>query len=157
MNPIFAQRLLDRLQAQMVPQSNGCIWLTTKPDAEGYSRTSIQNRSHRAHRVIYELLVGPIPDGMTIDHTCHDPSECQPGPTCPHRRCVNPEHLEVVSSVENIARGGSFSSENAAKTHCVHGHEFTPENTYRPPLTSRRQCRACIRAAGKRYRESRGR
>jgi hypothetical protein len=65
---------------------------------------------------------------------------------CRNRRCVNPEHLEIVTSVENVMRGEGFGPKNAAKTHCDKGHEFTPENTYiRTRAQGGRECRACIR------------
>lgn len=89
--------------------------------------------SLRAHRVAYELLVGPIPDGLVLDHLCRN------------RACVNPAHMEPVTRGENVRRGvGMVWQVAAAKTHCKHGHAFTAENTRR---TSRgyRRCRACRR------------
>ena len=88
------------------------------------------NRAERAHRVAYELAYGPIPAGLTIDHLCR------------HHPCVNPAHLEAVTNKENILRGVSFSAVNARKTHCIHGHEFTVENTF-ITARGRRSCQAC--------------
>lgn len=68
-------------------------------------------RSRLVHRIAYELLVGPIPAGLVLDHTCHTRMpECQDNADCPHRRCVNPAHLEPVTYRENIRRGnqGAF-------------------------------------------------
>lgn len=56
-----------------------------------------------AHRIAYQLIRGPIPEGKLIDHTCHDPRTCAGGEDCPHRRCVNPFHGEAVTHVENVA------------------------------------------------------
>lgn len=102
-----------------------------------------------AHRYAYKLLVGPIPEGMTIDHLCRNTG------------CVNPAHMEPVTLAENILRGESPSAKAARQTHCIRGHEYTPENTHtvmRPDGRLRhRECRTCKRAYDKkRYAESRG-
>ncbi|MEU9699553.1 HNH endonuclease [Streptomyces sp. NPDC047981] len=92
-----------------------------------------------AHRLVVEVLRGPIPDGMVVDHTCHVPGECPGGPLCPHRPCINPEHLEVVPPAMNtsIARAARLRPEQ-----CKRGHVFSPENTYTDSRGSR-HCRAC--------------
>lgn len=120
------------------------IW-TGRIDKYGYGRHSEQRL---AHRMVYERLVGPIPPGMTLDHICHDPLVCDGGTSCLHRRCVNPEHLELATRIDNQRR-----SRPAMKTHCKHGHEFTPENTYqRPDREARRVCRACVNRRSAAYR-----
>ena len=88
-----------------------------------------------AHRFMYEYLIGPIPDGMTIDHLCRV------------RKCVNPMHMEVVTQKENMLRGNTLQAKNKNKTHCVRGHEFTPDNTlvYRRNNGYMRICRKCKR------------
>jgi len=74
----------------------------------GYGTRSAHRRceTRLAHRIAYQLVVGPIPDGLVLDHLCHtrDP-DCADNANCPHRRCVNPAHLEPVTRRENIARG----------------------------------------------------
>lgn len=65
-----------------------------------------------AHRTAYEMLVGPVPDGLEIDHLCRN------------RACVNPNHMEVVTAKENVLRGIGISAQNARKTHCKNGHPF---------------------------------
>jgi hypothetical protein len=100
-----------------------------------------------AHRKAYELAHGPISDGLVVDHTCHNDTDCPGGYECPHRRCQNPAHLEAVSRGENVRRGRTGFDEST-RTHCPHGHEYTPENTriYR----GNRFCRACaVVASGK--------
>jgi hypothetical protein len=91
-----------------------------------------KGRSLGAHRVVYELSVGPIPEGMHLDHTCHtnDPV-CRGGP-CTHRRCVNPAHLEPVEPPENGRRVPV-----ARRTLCPYGHKAT-----RGPDGSKR-CNRC--------------
>lgn len=99
-----------------------------------------------AHRLAYEAVHGEVPPGTEIDHACHSRDlSCPGGRTCPHRRCVNPDHLEAVTRRENIRRGRSFINDKADQTHCVNGHEFTEENTYRRPDTGCRVCRECRR------------
>lgn len=61
-------------------------------------------RMEAAHRWVYEKLVGEIPEGLHIDHTCHSSSDCREGNLCLHRRCVNPAHLEPVTRSENAKR-----------------------------------------------------
>ena len=83
-----------------------------------------------AHRVAYELTNGPIPDGLELDHLCRV------------RHCVNPSHIEAVTHRENTLRGTGPIPHRARQSHCKHGHEFTPENTYRLP-NGCRHCRTC--------------
>lgn len=72
----------------------------------GYGNLKRGEKNSSAHRLAYELVVGPIPEGMTLDHLCHtNDLACSGGVACPHRRCVNPAHLEVVTLTENVLRG----------------------------------------------------
>lgn len=71
----------------------------------GYGEFNIDGISVYAHRYSYELNIGPIPDGLTIDHTCHNMDYSCPGGKCAHRLCVNPAHLEAVTTGENVRRG----------------------------------------------------
>jgi len=148
----------ERLWAK-VRKTETC-WLWTGGKARGYGFFTIGSKAdgtrHHAyvHRFVYELLVGPIPEGMTLDHLCHNADRsCPGGPTCLHRRCVNPAHLEPATMKENGLRGGSFAAINARKTHCKHGHEFTPENTYFNRKRGRRTCKTCRLSWQRRRRE----
>ena len=93
----------------------------------------------RAHRAFYELLVGPIPDGLDLDHLCRV------------RRCVNPAHLEPVTRSENLRR-----SVRSMRLVCKKGHPLTPENT-RVKSDGRRRCRTCQREADRRREARRAR
>jgi len=92
-----------------------------------------------AHRIAYELTRGHVPETMCLDHLCKN------------RQCVNPDHLEIVSLVENVMRGDSQFAKNARKTHCKHGHEFTAKNTYIHPKRGSRLCRVCRDDASAKY------
>lgn len=115
---------------------------------QGYGRFKSSGKEHRAHRLAYQLAIGPIDDGAHLDHTCHNADEnCPGGRTCPHRRCCNPRHLEPTTRVENVMRGRSQAAENARKTHCQKGHALTPENV-RLTSDGRRRCMACAGLTG---------
>jgi hypothetical protein len=110
---------------------HGCWPWVGHLNSWGYGRAWKDGRKQGAHRVAYEHFYGPIPYGLQIDHLCRN------------RRCVNPFHLEVVTSGENTRRGLSPSGQNGRKTHCKYGHEFTLENTV--IVQGRRRCRQCER------------
>lgn len=114
-----------------VDKSGDCWqWLAGTLHGYGVFSTCTDGRgqSHYAHRYSYELAHGPVPDGLTIDHVCHSRDKsCGGGDRCKHRKCVNPDHLEPVTNVENVMRGRSAAALNSVKTHCKRGHEFTAE------------------------------
>lgn len=121
----------ERIRAATEVADNGCWEWRFGRDKDGYGKLKLDRRDVRAHRYAYEVFRGPIPDGLVLDHLCRNPP------------CVNPDHLEVVTAVENSARGNGISALNARKTHCKRGHEFTPENTRHQP--GGRDCWACYR------------
>lgn len=111
-------------------------------------------KNYLAHRNSYEVHVGPIPEGLVLDHTCHnnDPV-CEEGVNCLHRRCINPAHLEPVTRLENIFSGKTVARVNRDKTHCPQGHEYSADNTYSDGL-NKRQCKTCRIVTQKRYYDS---
>lgn len=125
---------------------NGCWLYTGALDRDGYGGLIGVSGHPRTvpHRAVYQHLVGPIPDGMQLDHLCHDPASCTGGTACPHRRCVNPAHLKPSTSKENTLRGAGITAINARKTHCIQGHAFTPENTRVQTRADGRTWRKCI-------------
>jgi len=135
---------LQRLTERTEPGPDGCLLYTGTLNNRGYGMLSVNGTQMLAHRAMYELTVGPIPDGMNVDHTCHNrDATCLGGDTCLHRRCINIEHLEPVTGAENTRRGKSWAI-NGTKTHCPQGHPYDRDNTH--VWNGRRYCRACNNA-----------
>jgi hypothetical protein len=117
--------------------TEGCwIWLAGR-FSEGYGAFFFEGQNVGAHRMAYELLVGPIPEGMQLDHLCRS------------RACVNPQHLEIVTQLENIKRGVRQNAQRN-KTHCTQGHLLIGDNVLK--TAGRRTCRPCRREAQARWR-----
>ncbi len=132
---------MSQLMKISVYAADGECWLWESGiDHEGYARMFVDGKTRRVHRLSYEALIGPIPPGLVIDHICRV------------RNCVNPAHLRAVTNRENILCGAGLSAQNATKTHCAQGHEFTAENTYLSPYNKRR-CLACAREWEKKYKQ----
>lgn len=146
------EKFFDRVEA------TGFCWLWRgEVTDKGYGRSYLQGKTLYAHRQSYQMLIGPIPEGLTLDHLCRI------------RNCVNPDHLEPVTLEENLARAKRFR--NLANTHtrtrkpkrregyCHNGHELTPDNVLigkRSNGAERRQCKVCQHEVQERYRRSRG-
>ncbi len=133
---------IERILRVHVIKTDSC-WIWTGKKDYGYGRVGLNGMHHRAHRLIYEALKGPIPDGMVPDHLCRN------------RACVNPDHLEIVSVRENVLRGISPVAENAQKTHCKNGHQLIGDNLYEYSYGGRpwRGCKICRAKASKRQKE----
>lgn len=120
----------------------GQCWLwTDTPGTRGYGAFNYaagdRRITLRAHQYAYELLVGPVPEGLELDHLCRV------------HNCVNPSHLEAVTHRENILRGEGLAAKAARQTHCVNGHPFSGDNL-RVNAKGHRRCRTCVYEAGKR-------
>lgn len=112
------------------PELGQCWLWKGNPSQTGYGYFWYAKKKRLAHRFVYEWLVGPIPDGLVIDHLCR------------RRICVNPAHLETVTDRVNILRGEGPPARNVLKNICGHGHPLDDENTYWYP-NGERGCRTC--------------
>jgi HNH endonuclease len=132
------QRLIEKID---VDGAGGCWLWTSALDWGGYPIVWIGDGvSRRAHRVVYELYVEPIPPGLQLDHLCGV------------RRCVNPDHLEAVTGAINVGRSPNTPmARKRAQTHCRRGHPFDLLNT-RWSADGRRSCRACETACVREHR-----
>lgn len=110
--------------------NDSCWEWTARKNRNGYGGFDIPNKTVLAHRFIFEYYHGTICPDLTIDHLCRN------------RGCVNPTHLEQVSIKVNTMRGTSFSAVNSRKTHCIHGHEFSEQNTIQRK-NDNRGCKTC--------------
>lgn len=127
-----------RFWSKVSPAPADACWIWHgASNGRGYGNVGRNNKTYLAHRVAYELTFGPVPEGKDLDHLCKTKS------------CVNPTHLEPVSFLANMRRRYSDAPDER-ETHCVHGHELTPENTLwanhrtgRRAGQSKRSCRSC--------------
>lgn len=98
---------------------------------DGYGIIRFGGKNYRAHRLVYELLVGKIPTGLVCDHLCRN------------KKCVNPKHIEPVTSKVNTLRGTGLTAQNARKKDCKRGHPLSGKNLKIIRGRTYRTCRAC--------------
>jgi hypothetical protein len=120
---------------------NGCHIWTGSLNSDGYGQWRPEPTSHptrwvKMHRWRYEREVGPVPDGLVLDHF-----------VCDNRACCNPRHVRPVSVRENTLRGRSVTADKLGQTHCLRGHPLSGENLI--TRTDGRRCLVCTRAAGR--------
>lgn len=117
-----------------VQKTESCwLWMACRGGSNGgYGKLAVNHKPFYAHRVAYEIAIGPIPDGLQLDHLCRNPI------------CVNPAHLEPVTSRVNLLRGNTLTAKQAAQTHCKRGHLLEGENLKIAHLKKgKRECRIC--------------
>ena len=124
----------ERLMRRVCKDDNGCwIWMGSTSGRHEYGTIFVNGKPLKTHRFAYELFVGPIPDGMVIDHKCRV------------HRCCNPKHLEPVSQRDNVLRGDLFKEEGherEGKSTCKNGHQWGTVATYKG---GKRECAICIK------------
>lgn len=122
-----------------------CVQSSLKISSIGYGFRGYQGKTRAEHRIIWIETFGEIPKGMVIDHNCHNEAvtrgECIGGADCPHRACINIEHLRLITQRENVMAGIHNIDH---RTHCRKGHPFIKENI----MTRKngwRECAECNR------------
>ena len=132
-----ARPVIDRFAEKIALTDSGCIVWLAGTNGVGYGLIGLHpdegSRKCYVHRWSYEHHVGPIPEGLHLDHLCRN------------TLCVNPDHLEPVPPAVNNLRGVGSPAENFRKTHCHKGHALSGANLYITPSTGYRHCRECAR------------
>lgn len=138
----YVKRTIEqRFYARVVKLDNGC-WEWQGSKTRGYGSFTVNNEAYRAHVFSYIMFKGPIPEGMQIDHLCRK------------RDCVNPEHLEAVTQLENVRRSNSPGAIALRTGKCMNGHALTPENAR--PHKRNPNWRHCMMCAANRKRHYKG-
>jgi HNH endonuclease len=140
----------ESILSRLLITESGCWEWAGARDKQGYGRAGYGPRragTGLVHRMVYHHVVGTLPDGLELDHTCRN------------RACANPAHLEPVTHRVNVQRGvagANLLALAAAVTHCPQGHPYDEANTYRRRnRPNSRECRICRNGASRLYRQGR--
>ena len=132
------EKMLSKIE--IIPESGCWVWMGAT-NLRGYGQVKRGFRGKKkikgVHRIFYEHYVGPIPEGLEIDHLCRE------------RTCVFPKHLKAVDHDENIRRG-THNNQYKNASHCIYGHPFSGENLYIQP-NGERTCRICRKRISSEY------
>lgn len=144
--------LIERFWEYVCITESCWLW-TGNVGKQGYGRIMDQHPSKRllvAHRLAYELLIGPVTSDQHLDHLCHNADlTCRDTIYCPHRRCVNPAHLEPVTNAENGRRARRRAQQIRPISACPANHPYDSTNSYYETNSRgvvRRRCHICRRA-----------
>lgn len=143
------QPLAHRIHNSIEIGAGGCWLWTLSLSHAGYGRMGVGGRMTLAHIVSYELVYGPVPEGMNLDHLCHNRDlSCPGGDTCIHRRCCNPLHLEAVSQRTNAGRGARSLTRSG---YCKSGRHRIEGPDDWLVHHDRRRCKKCTHERQARY------
>jgi hypothetical protein len=142
----FEEKVMAKVSIQSAGYKTDCWIWQGRINAFGYGSISptkySKSKTTVAHRHVYEEKIGKVPEGKDLDHLCRN------------RSCVNPEHLEPVSRLENILRG-ELVALRVNPDFCKNGHPWVPENRIKSKGNAT-TCRLCNIAAKLKFRKSRG-
>lgn len=132
-----AQRTIQKMMARIKITARGCWEWQAFRGWKGYGQIAYKGKNAAAHRVMYALTHGPIPDGYMVCHKCDNPP------------CCNPGHLWVGTMSDNALDSAKKGrAKEVKKTHCPRNHPLSGDNLYRTP-TGKRNCKACARIRGR--------
>ena len=104
----------------------------------GYGQFSVGRKTVLAHRFSHFAFIGDVADDLQVDHVCRNPS------------CVNPDHLQAITRIQNRRRGKDIIG-GEVRTHCRHGHMLSAENVYE--WRGKKACKVCRRNSVRKFRK----